>query len=134
MKAAAAVARITLTQQETLSTWISQLDYDRQRLNLPDGTHLSRRELKIIRLFLQGYGQKIIADQVHLSVKTIEKYVADFRHQLCYGNRPLRRCMQESGLAQFILSHDDWFTLNEPANECPVSIGISPLKKGKPAA
>jgi DNA-binding NarL/FixJ family response regulator len=49
----------------------------------PPVERLSDRELEVFRLIGQGSGTRQIAEQLHLSVKTIETYRAHIKEKLC---------------------------------------------------
>ncbi|HUT67138.1 MAG TPA: response regulator transcription factor [Dehalococcoidales bacterium] len=52
-----------------------------------DSTHLSERELDIIRLAAKGLTNKDIADRLHLSYRTIEGHLRDIFNKLGVGSR-----------------------------------------------
>ncbi|GAC1506992.1 MAG: response regulator transcription factor [Terriglobales bacterium] len=44
---------------------------------------LTNRELEVFRLIGEGHGTRQIADELHLSVKTVESYQAHIKEKLC---------------------------------------------------
>src|SRR2546421_4539620 len=62
-------------------------------------TELSRREREVLRLLAQGHSNKQVADQIHVSVKTVETYRTRLRGKLGLKERAeLYRFAVESGL------------------------------------
>jgi DNA-binding NarL/FixJ family response regulator len=60
---------------------------------------LSRREREVLRLLAQGHSNQQIADQIHLSVKTVETYRTRLREKLGLKERAeLYRFAVESGI------------------------------------
>ena len=47
---------------------------------------LSDRELEVFRLIGEGHGTRMIADELHLSVKTVESYQAHIKEKLALKN------------------------------------------------
>ncbi len=47
---------------------------------------LTDRELEVFRLIGEGHGTRQIADELHLSVKTIESYQAHIKEKLALRN------------------------------------------------
>jgi DNA-binding NarL/FixJ family response regulator len=47
---------------------------------------LSDRELQVFRLIGQGHGTRQIAEELHLSVKTVESYYAHIKEKLSLRN------------------------------------------------
>ena len=52
----------------------------------PIEAELSDRELEVYRLIGAGHGTRQIADQLHLSVKTVETYQAHIKEKLSLRN------------------------------------------------
>ena len=50
--------------------------------------NLTDRELEVFRLIGEGHGTRQIADELHLSVKTIESYQAHIKEKLALRNAP----------------------------------------------
>ena len=48
----------------------------------PASTSLSDRELEVFRLIGEGHGTRQIAEELHLSVKTVESYQAHIKEKL----------------------------------------------------
>jgi DNA-binding CsgD family transcriptional regulator len=48
--------------------------------------NLTDRELEVFRLIGEGHGTRQIADELHLSVKTIESYQAHIKEKLSLRN------------------------------------------------
>jgi DNA-binding NarL/FixJ family response regulator len=48
--------------------------------------NLTDRELEVFRLIGEGHGTRQIADELHLSVKTIESYQAHIKEKLALRN------------------------------------------------
>jgi DNA-binding CsgD family transcriptional regulator len=48
--------------------------------------NLTDRELEVFRLIGEGHGTRQIADELHLSVKTIESYQARIKEKLALRN------------------------------------------------
>jgi DNA-binding CsgD family transcriptional regulator len=48
--------------------------------------NLTDRELEVFRLIGEGHGTRRIADELHLSVKTIESYQAHIKEKLALRN------------------------------------------------
>ena len=62
-------------------------------------TELSRREREVLRLLAQGHSNKQVADQIRVSVKTVETYRTRLREKLGLKERAeLYRFAVESGL------------------------------------
>jgi two-component system response regulator NreC len=60
---------------------------------------LSRREREVLRLLAQGYSNQQIADQIRVSVKTVETYRTRLREKLSLkGRAELYRFAVESGI------------------------------------
>jgi two-component system response regulator NreC len=60
---------------------------------------LSRREGEVLHLLAQGYSNRQVADQIRVSVKTVETYRTRLRKKLGLKNRAqLYRFAEESGL------------------------------------
>src|SRR4029077_20502193 len=55
---------------------------------------LSDRELEVFRLIGEGHGTRRIADELHLSVKTVESYQAHIKEKM--GLRSARELMQHA--------------------------------------
>jgi DNA-binding NarL/FixJ family response regulator len=55
---------------------------------------LSDRELEVFRLIGEGHGTRQIAEQLHISVKTVESYQAHIKEKLCL--RSARELMQHA--------------------------------------
>lgn len=65
----------------------------------PPTKDLSRRELEVLRLLAQGHSNQQIADQIHVSVKTVETYRTRLREKLgLKGRAELYRFAVESGI------------------------------------
>ncbi len=47
---------------------------------------LSDRELEVFRLIGEGHTTRHIADELHLSIKTVETYQAHIKEKLCLRN------------------------------------------------
>jgi DNA-binding NarL/FixJ family response regulator len=47
---------------------------------------LTDRELEVFRLIGQGHGTRQIAEELHLSVKTVESYYAHIKEKLALRN------------------------------------------------
>ncbi len=50
---------------------------------------LTDRELEVFRLIGEGHGTRQIADELHLSVKTVESYQAHIKEKLFQNGREL---------------------------------------------
>ena len=60
---------------------------------------LSRRERQVLQLLAQGYSNQQVADQIRVSVKTVETYRTRLREKLALKDRAeLYRFAEESGL------------------------------------
>ena len=69
-----------------------------------DSEHLSKRELDIIKLAAKGLTNKEIADQLHLSFRTVEGHMRDVFNKLGVGSRTE---------AVLFGLRKGWFTLEE---------------------
>jgi len=58
----------------------------RSHANTSSIERLSDRELEVFRLIGQGHGTRLIAEELHLSVKTIETYRAHIKEKLGLNN------------------------------------------------
>jgi DNA-binding CsgD family transcriptional regulator len=60
---------------------------------------LSRREREVLRLLAQGHSNQQVADEIRLSVKTVETYRTRLREKLgLKGRAELYRFAVESGI------------------------------------
>ncbi|MBT4520769.1 MAG: hypothetical protein HOC23_12260 [Halieaceae bacterium] len=104
-------------QTELVGVWVRRLDYEREVLRLGGKSEkrvLSRRELQILRLFINGVSRKEMANEIDLSMKSIEKYLSNIRDKVIACCAPdedqtLRWCLNHSGLTEFLLEKPDWF-------------------------
>ncbi|MBT4520770.1 MAG: hypothetical protein HOC23_12265 [Halieaceae bacterium] len=102
-------------QTEKISKWVRRLDNKHEVLQLDDSGELflTRRELQILSLFLDGVPRKTMGEKLFLSVKSIEKYISRIRTKMtricCDGNSNLLRCLNHTGLTAFLLEKPDWF-------------------------
>ena len=58
----------------------------RRRANVRPWTELTDRELEVFRLIGEGHGTRQIAEELHLSVKTVESYQAHIKEKLSLQN------------------------------------------------
>ena len=63
---------------------------------------LTDRELEVFRLIGQGHGTRQIAEELHLSVKTVESYYAHIKEKLSLKNA--RELLQHA--VQWLANHD----------------------------
>ena len=57
--------------------------------NLPDRTpvdDLTDRELEVFRLIGEGHGTRQIAEELHLSIKTVESYQSHIKEKMALRN------------------------------------------------
>jgi DNA-binding NarL/FixJ family response regulator len=97
--------------------WTQHLDLGEECLRLPEGGKLNRTDMRVLHHILLGTPRKVIARDLDVSVKTIEKRMARMRMQLshrdcaCYN---LQGCARHHQLAEFLLLKEDWFDLEVP--------------------
>ncbi len=87
MEAIRKVLRGELYVSERVSASIVKkfVDGKAEGLSSPDEL-LSDREIEVFQLIGQGYGTKQIADQLHVSIKTVESYRAKIKEKLGLKN------------------------------------------------
>ena len=68
---------------------------------------LSDRELEVFRLIGEGHGTRTIAEELHLSVKTVESYQAHIKEKLSLknGRELVQRAIQWS-ISEDVASFD----------------------------
>jgi DNA-binding CsgD family transcriptional regulator len=59
---------------------------DTQPGNRPPIAELTDRELEVFRLIGEGHGTRQIAEELHISVKTVESYQAHIKEKLALRN------------------------------------------------
>ena len=64
------------------------------RTTQPSIASLSDRELEVFRLIGEGHGTRQIAEELHLSVKTVESYQAHIKEKLRCATRA--SCVQHA--------------------------------------
>ncbi|MBT4520768.1 MAG: hypothetical protein HOC23_12255 [Halieaceae bacterium] len=103
-------------QNELLGVWVGRLDLKNEVLALDDHKehYLNRRELQILSLYMDGAPRKEVANELCLSVKSIEKYLARITDKVVatcspHGDSSLKWCLNHSGLTAFLLEKPDWF-------------------------
>lgn len=67
----------TTSDEVAFRTWVSRRDAARQQIR-----RLSRRELQVVQLVSNGLANKSIAQELQISVKTIEKHRANAARKL----------------------------------------------------
>ena len=93
-----------------IETWISRLDHEKRRLRLPCGTSIGAKDMQLLRGVLLGIPRKLLADQLCLSLKAIEKRLTKLRAQLpSLQGTTLQWALHERGLINFLLMRPDWF-------------------------
>ena len=95
--------------------WLRKLCHDTQTLTVSEGVTLSRRDLKLLRLYVMRTPMKLIAVDLHLSIKGVEKAFTRIKNQYeqslhGYLSTPkLMKHLTDTRLAEFLLVRDDWF-------------------------
>ncbi|MBT4521006.1 MAG: hypothetical protein HOC23_13475 [Halieaceae bacterium] len=102
---------------ERIGVWVERLDHKTETLLLSerDNQFLSRRELRILSLFVDGAPRKDMAQDLCLSVKSIEKALTRMRVKMLAvsgldNKASLQRCLNQLGLTAFLLEKPDWFS------------------------
>lgn len=67
----------SVPEESAFRSWISRRDAARQQIR-----RLSRRELQVVHLVMHGLANKSIAQELQISVKTIEKHRANAARKL----------------------------------------------------
>ena len=109
--------------------WYPHLDYDKQRLNLPNtDLSLSRRDMAMWRLVILGYSLEAIANALYLSVGAVSKRIALSREKYKAAQKDFIAMPQELeagmatyGLTTFLLGHPDWFS-NESSHRTDIQL------------
>lgn len=94
-------------------SWAPALDMERKVLNLPGGGHLTKAELDTLRLVAHDTPRKVMADELSVSIKTVEKRLGTIKKKLlaeCEDARSLQAALHELELTAFLLDHSDWFS------------------------
>ncbi|MBL8818355.1 MAG: hypothetical protein JNL58_20175 [Planctomyces sp.] len=68
---------VTMSDEDAYRNWQTRREAARQQMR-----RLSRRELQVVALVAQGHANKSIAQQLEISVKTIEKHRANAARKL----------------------------------------------------
>ncbi len=71
----------TSSDESAFRNWQSRRDGARQQIR-----RLSRRELQVVQLVAHGFANKSIAQELEISVKTIEKHRANAARKLGVGS------------------------------------------------
>ena len=103
--------------QALFGAWPSRLNFKEEVLATPWGA-ITRREMRVLRMMLDGVPRAKMGELLFVSIKSIEKYISKLRGQLTaslkladnYMDIPLLQVMNDSGLTQFLLGHNDWFS------------------------
>ena len=96
--------------------WPKLLDYELEVLKLPNGKHLTRRDLSVLHYSCLGLPRKLTAHANDCSVRSIEKRLAKIKRILTPDNQvrhSLPQCLLEQGLIPFLMAEVDWFSLKE---------------------
>ena len=92
--------------------WPLLLNKRLEVLELPNGHHLTRTDLLVLNMFVQGLPRKVIADGTHSSVKSVEKRLAKIKDKLTpEGQRAhgLAQLLVRHRLMPFLMATNDWF-------------------------
>lgn len=94
--------------------WPNLLNHNLELLELPTGGVLTRADLIMLHLFVQGLPRKMIAKGTHCSVKSVEKRLAKVKGVLLPDGKrshSLAQILVERQLITFLLANSDWFSL-----------------------
>lgn len=86
--------REVYVSDKVASQMLRQLSHGPTRIRQTPIASLSDRELEVFRLIGEGHGTRQIAEQLHLSVKTVESYQAHIKEKLSL--RSARELMQHA--------------------------------------
>lgn len=98
----------------TFKSWSEgvQMDFEKERLFLPDGSSLSRSDLICLSYYLEDFTQSAIADTMSQSIKTVERRVAVIKSSL-FNFDPdcatLYELCRKHGIRQMLELKRDWF-------------------------
>ena len=94
-----------------IETWTNRLDPQRRRLCLPCGTYIGEKDMQLLRGVVLGTPRKLLADQLCLSVKAVEKRLTKLRTQLpAHRGSTIQWALHERGLINFLLMRPCWFS------------------------
>ena len=94
--------------------WPLLLNNHLEVLELPNGHHLTRTDLSVLNMFVQGLPRKVIAHGTHSTVKRVEKRLAKIKDKLTpEGQRAhgLAQLLVQHRLMPFLMATNDWFAL-----------------------
>lgn len=92
-----------------------RLDFYTETLKVADGIYLNRKDLIALHGYLLRDPMKVIAQELHVQPKAIEKRLQRVRDDLARWSgvdlsaRQMTRMLRDSGLTAFITHRQDWF-------------------------
>ena len=100
----------------TYDGWPLLLNSHLKVLQLPNGKNLTRKDLCVLNLFVQGLPRKMIAHGTQTTVKAVEKRLAKIKDILTPEGKVshnLNVCLVQWRLIPFLLAEHDWFAPQE---------------------
>lgn len=103
------------TEGKRVAPWLKRFDMERDVLALGSGIDLSRRDCRLLHLYLNGATNKELSKEIHLTTRGVEWALGLIREKMnqvtgldCRGSK-LMRALHHDGLSIALLMKEDFF-------------------------